>query len=142
MVKVAKEKTKGKKVGCEAELTNHDSGYIQMEVCYSLYRTILPHYTMAHPLFVLSRLHLATIRAILPLPPRNFHDVGGENDTRDTHEKYVRRRVLFARNTSSLGEFDFLNFRRFIVASVALLSSSSNGNGIDRPHWIMARESG
>lgn len=77
-----------------------------------------------------------------PSTPKFSRGVGGENDTRDTDEKYVRRRVLFARNTSSLGEFDFLNFRRFIVASVALLSSSSNGNGIDRPHWIMARESG
>lgn len=44
---------------------------------------------------------------------------GAQNDTRDTHaQKYDG---YYLRGTRSLGEFDFLNFRRFIVASVALL---------------------
>lgn len=55
----------------------------------------------------------------------------GRDDTRDTHTHTHAKvctavGVLFARNTFSLGEFDFLNFRRFIVASVALLSCSSS----------------
>lgn len=125
MVKVAKEKTKGKKVGCEAELTNHDSGYIQMEVCYSLYRTILPHYTMGHPLFVLSRLHLATIRAILPLPPRNFHEEWEEKTILETHTKSMYGGGYYLRGTRP--------------PSANLISSTSAGLLSHRSRYSRAR---
>lgn len=63
-----------------------------------------------------------------PLEKGNFHDIAGEggeggggvqNDSRDTHAR--KYGGYYLRGTRSLGEFDFLNFRRFIVASVALL---------------------
>lgn len=63
----------------------------------------------------------------------NFHGAAAEGqgyDTRDARlgRKYQCRGWVEGRGyyLSSLGEFDFLNFRRFIVASVALLSSSSS----------------
>lgn len=73
-----------------------------------------------------------TVPYFLPFfpPPRkrkfSRHSGGGrggrggvQNDTRDTHAR--KYGGYYLRGTRSLGEFDFLNFRRFIVASVALL---------------------
>lgn len=71
----------------------------------------------------------------------------GRDDTRDTHthtRKYVRRWVYYLRGTRSPSA------NLISSTSAGLLSHRSrysrararNGNGIDRPHWIMARESG